>query len=92
MLLYTGIPQLGNGMALYTGDSGDPVFRGWLKKSTPNYFSIVQHLRTNRRVLVHLLASRFANNGFDEEGNLWNGTASWKLVEEEVMEEDIQED
>jgi hypothetical protein len=28
--------------------------------------------------MVHLLASRFGNNGFDEEGNLWNGTASWK--------------
>jgi hypothetical protein len=41
MFLYTGISQLGDGMALYTGDSGDPVFRGWLKKSTPDYFSIV---------------------------------------------------
>ncbi|KAN0070941.1 hypothetical protein V8E54_011106 [Elaphomyces granulatus] len=33
----------------------------------PNYFSIVRHLRANRRVLVQLLASRFTNNGFDEE-------------------------
>jgi len=33
-----------------------------------------------------LLASRFANNGFDEEGNLWNGTASWKVVEEDIQE------
>jgi len=41
--------------------------------SAVNYFSIVRHLRANRKVMVHLLASRFANNGFDEEGNLWNG-------------------
>jgi len=73
MFLYTGISRLGDGLALYTGDSGDPVFCGWVKKSTPNYFSIVRHLRANRKVMVHLLASRFANNGFDEEGNLWNG-------------------
>jgi hypothetical protein len=57
-----------------------------VKKSTPNYFSIVRHLRANRKVMVHLLASRFANNGFDEEGNLWNGTASWKVVEEDIQE------
>jgi len=88
MFLYTGISRLGDGLALYTGDSGDPVFCGWVKKSTPNYFSIVRHLRANRKVMVHLLASRFANNGFDEEGNLWNGTASWKVMEEE---EDVQE-
>ena len=30
---------------------------------------------------MQLLASRFTNNGFDEEGNLWNGTASWKVIE-----------
>jgi len=86
MFLYTGITRLGDGMALYTGDSGDPVFRGWLKKSTPNYFAIVGYLRANRRVLVHLLASQFTDDGFDEEGNLWNGTASWKVVEEDMEE------
>ena len=62
------------------------MFRGWLKKSTPNYFTIVGHLRANRRVLVHLLASRFTDDGFDKEGNLWNGTASWKVVEEDMEE------
>jgi hypothetical protein len=40
----------------------------------------------NRRVLVHLLASRFTDDGFDEERNLWNGTASWKVVEEDIEE------
>ena len=73
-------------MALYTGDSGGPVFRGWLKKSTPDYFAIVRHLRANRGILVHLLASLFANDGFYEEGNLWNGTASWKVMEDDVQE------
>jgi hypothetical protein len=60
------------------------VFRSWLK-STPDYFAIVRHLRANRRVLVHLLASRFTDNGFDKEGDLWNGTASWKVVEEDMQ-------
>jgi hypothetical protein len=59
MFLYTGISKLGDGLALYTGDSGDPVFRGWVKKSTPNFLSIDRHLRANRKVMVHLLASRF---------------------------------
>jgi len=45
-------------------------------------FAIVRHLRANWRILVHLLASRFINNGRDKEWNLWNGTASWKAVEE----------
>jgi hypothetical protein len=53
MFLYTGITRLGDGMALYTGDSGDPVFRGWLKSEEEHYyFAIVRHLRANRRVLV----------------------------------------
>jgi hypothetical protein len=34
---------------------------------------------------VHLLASRFTDNGFDKEGDLWNGTASWKVVEEDMQ-------
>src|SRR6267143_2486233 len=32
--------SIGDGMALYTGDSRDPVFRGWLKKSTPITFQL----------------------------------------------------
>jgi hypothetical protein len=67
MFLYTGISRLGDGMALYMGDSGDPVFCGWLQKSTPDYFAIVRHLRADRRVLVRLLVSRFTD-GCVEKG------------------------
>jgi hypothetical protein len=75
IFFYTGISRLGDGMALYK-----------TKSTPPNYFSIVQHLRANRRVLVQLLAIRFTNNGFDKEGNLWNGTTIWKVIEEDIQE------
>jgi hypothetical protein len=75
---------LGDGLAIYTGNIADPVFHGWLKKSTPCYTTIGQHMHAGKRVLVHLLPSEWTNKGFDKEGNLWNGHATWKLVEEDI--------
>jgi hypothetical protein len=60
------------------------VFRGWLKKSTPDYAAIEQHMRAGRTIQVHLLASKWSNKGFDKVGNLWNGHATWKLIEEDI--------
>jgi len=79
MFLYTGITRLGDGMALYTGGSGDPVFRGWLKKSTPNYFAIDRHLWANRRVLVHLLASRLQTTVLIRKGTSGMGQRTGRL-------------
>jgi hypothetical protein len=41
-------------------------------------------MHIGKRVLVHLLPSEWTNKGFDKEGNLWNGHATWKLVEEDI--------
>jgi hypothetical protein len=75
---------LGDGLAIYTGNLADPMFRGWLKKSTQDYAAVVQHMRAGRRFQVHLFASEWSNEGFYEEGNLWNGHAIWKPMEEDI--------
>jgi hypothetical protein len=66
-------------MALYSRDRMDPVGIPWVIKEKQS--DIWQHLAARRQILVHLLESNWARDGFDKYGNLWIGHATWRLQE-----------
>jgi hypothetical protein len=48
---------------------------------TPEYADIDRYLQARRTVIVHPLGSNWVNKGFDNEDNLWNSHAEWRVVE-----------